>query len=157
SMFGLGLGDFNQPIAPPDPGYAQLDKLMALEITRNGEKPPPPLAWRTRYFRASLEKEFGTPPGAIMIAHSDLATHIPLPRKPGEVVYRFFGALWRLEWITPEQVAQLQPLRQHTTAFSRRVALIQNEIKDLPFPEVEGERGKNQLRPYLPKRQPVVR
>ena len=118
-MKGFGLNEKGEPVAPPDPGYQQVQELVRDKV--RGDPESFPLAWKFRYYGVSL-RDGGT-------AHrSDVATRLNFPKKSGGVAYTFHGGAFRVERLSPEQVARLQPLRRDPKYFRERAAAIRQEL-----------------------------
>jgi len=118
-MMGLGLNDNGEAIPPPDPGIQQIQDQIR-EI-RSDKPDPHPLAWKFRYYGVSLRD------GATA-HHSDLATRLNLPREAGAAVYTLHGGAFRIEQMSPELLANAQPLRRDPKYFRERAAAIRREL-----------------------------
>lgn len=118
-MMGFGLNDKGEAIPPPDPGYQQVQDQV--REVRSDKPDRYPLAWRFRYYGVSLRD------GGIA-HHSDVATRLKLPREVGAAAYTLHGGAFRVERLSPQQLAKAQPLRRDPEYFRERTAAIRREF-----------------------------
>jgi hypothetical protein len=118
-MMGFGLNEKADAVPPPDPGYQRVQEAVREKLI--DEPASFPLAWSFRYYGVSL-RDIGT------AHHGDVATRLNIPGESGGIAYTLYSGAFRVERLSPEQVAAARPLRRDPKYFRDRTAAIRKEL-----------------------------
>jgi hypothetical protein len=123
NLFGLAVDAKGKVLPPADPQREPVKE--ALEVGKNTSQP---LAKRTRHVGIELDGP-DVKAGHAAVRINDVASHIPVPKKRGEVEFLFFDrAMFRLELVEAEDVLKAGPLRQDAKFYLERTEALRREV-----------------------------